>query len=131
KNDFRMALTAYAAAARLEGAGSDARTSVGRMQLQLGRPREAARTFDDVSSESFQRGRVDEGLAALRRAADAEPTVERWRRLVDWCVHLGRTADAQQHLEEATTRLFAEDAFAQLVPIARMLLELRPNHVPT
>jgi tetratricopeptide (TPR) repeat protein len=131
KHDFRVALTAYASAARLEGVGSDARTSVGRMQLQLGRAREAARTFEEAANESFQRGRVADGLAALRLAADAEPTVERWRRLLDWSVHLGHTEDAQRQLDETAAKLFADESFAAFIPLARLLLELRPEHVPT
>jgi len=131
KRDYRIALTAYASAARLEGPGSDARVSMGRMQHLLGHHRDAARTLDEAAHERFHLGRVAEGIAALRLAADADPTVERWKRLLDWCLHVGAHAEAQQHLDEGVTKLFAEEAWTTFVYVARALLGLRPNHVPT
>ncbi len=131
KKDHRIALVAWASAARLEGRGSDARIGMGRMQQALGRRREAARTFDEAAQEHLQLGRTAEGIAALRLAADAEPTTQRWKLLRDWCTHLGLLADAQRHLEEAADKLFSEQEYGAFVPVARMLLELRPSHVPT
>jgi tetratricopeptide (TPR) repeat protein len=131
KHDYRIALTAYASAARLEGPGSDARASVGRMQQLLGQPREAARTFEQAAQEQLQRGWVAEALEALRLAAKAEPTAKRWRQWFDWCVHLGRTDEVHRRLDEAAAELFAEEAFAPFIHVARLLLELRPHHVPT
>ena len=131
KKDHRIALTAWASAARLEGPGTDARIGVGRMQSLLGRHGEAARTFDEAAREHLRLGRSVEGIAAMRLAADAEPTAERWKLLLDWCTHLGLLADAQRHLEEAATKLFAEEQYGMFVQVARLLLELRPSHVPT
>jgi tetratricopeptide (TPR) repeat protein len=131
RGDRRIALTAYAAVARLEGAGSDAKLAMGRIQAALGHRREAGKTLEEAGNAALQHGMVDVGLSAYRQAADADPTPQRWKRLVDWCVHLGREAAALHHLEEGTAALFAEEAFPQFITVARLLLQWRPNHVPT
>ncbi len=131
RGDFRSALRAYAEIVRLEGPTSDAYLKLGEMQHKSGRRREAAASLDHAAHQALLLGRVDIGLHAYRLAADAEPTSARWNNLVQWCRNLQRDDDAMRHLEEGTAQLFREEAYEAFIPVAGLLLQTRPDHVPT